>query len=157
MGDIPGKLPNPPPTPGGGSKSLSSLLIYSKAVNRKGLATGREARPVNGSSGTNQNEDRTLKRRRDSVFHYKSFKMISQTINSKSKLADYKKYHKQSKTYIQELESKLENKVLTIEDYKFDLKRRLATHDKEFALALRDAALLLTSAKKQVVELFPIN
>ena len=83
--------------------------------------------------------------------------MISQTINSKSKLADYKNYHKQSKIYIQELESKLENKVLTIEDYKFDLKRRLATHDKEFALALRDAALLLTSAKKQVVELFPIN
>ena len=83
--------------------------------------------------------------------------MISQTINSKSKLADYKNYHKQAKTYIQELESKLENKALSIEDYKFDLERRLATHDREFALALRDAALLLTSAKKQVVELFPIN
>ena len=83
--------------------------------------------------------------------------MISQTINSKSKLADYKNYHKQSKTYIQELESKLENKALTLDDYKRDLGRRLATHDKEFALSLRDAALLLTSAKKQVVELFPIN
>ena len=83
--------------------------------------------------------------------------MISQTINSKSKLADYKNYHKQSKTYIQELESKLENKALTLDDYKRDLGRRLATHDKEFALALRDAALLLTSTKKQVVELFPIN
>ena len=83
--------------------------------------------------------------------------MISQTINSKSKLADYKNYHKQSKTYIQELESKLENKALTLDDYKRDLGRRLATHDKEFALALRDAALLLTSAKKQVGELFPIN
>ena len=83
--------------------------------------------------------------------------MISQTINSKSKLADYKKYHKQAKTYILELESKLENKALTLDDYKRDLGRRLATHDKEFALALRDAALLLTSAKKQVFELFPIN
>ena len=88
---------------------------------------------------------------------FMSFQMISQTINSKSKLADYKNYHKQSKTYIQELESKLENKALTLDDYKRDLGRRLATHDKEFALALRDAALLLTSAKKQVVELFPIN
>ena len=83
--------------------------------------------------------------------------MISQSINSKSKLADYKNYHKQSKIYIQELESKLENTALSFDDYKRDLGRRLATHDKEFALALRDAALLLTSAKKQVVELFPIN
>ena len=90
-------------------------------------------------------------------FSLQEFQMISQTINSKSKLADYKNYHKQSKTYIQELESKLENKALTLDDYKRDLGRRLATHDKEFALALRDAALLLTSAKKQVVELFPIN
>ena len=90
-------------------------------------------------------------------FSLQEFQMISQTINSKSKLADYKNYHKQSKTYIQELESKLENKALTLDDYKRDLGRRLATHDKEIALALRDAALLLTSAKKQVVELFPIN
>jgi len=98
-----------------------------------------------------------FKEPRDSVFHYKSFKMISQTINSKSKLADYKEYYKQAKVEIEELESKLENKALTLDDYKRDLGRRLATHDKEFALALRDAALLLTSAKKQVVELFPIN
>ena len=83
--------------------------------------------------------------------------MISQTINSRSKLADYKEYYKQAKVEIEELESKLENKALTLDDYKRDLGRRLATHDKEFALALRDAALLLTSAKKQVVELFPIN
>ena len=83
--------------------------------------------------------------------------MITQTINSKSKLADYKEYYRQAKAEIAELEAKAANKALTIEDYKFDLKRRLATHDKEFALALRDAALLLTSAKKQVVELFPIN
>jgi len=59
-GDILGKLPNPPQMPGGGSKSLSSLLIYSKAVNRKGLATGSEALPVNGSSGTKQKQDRNL-------------------------------------------------------------------------------------------------
>ena len=83
--------------------------------------------------------------------------MISQRINSKSKLADYKNYHKQSKIYIQELEAQLENKALTLNDYKRDLERRLATHDREFALALRDAALLFTTAKKQVVELFPIN
>ena len=83
--------------------------------------------------------------------------MITQTINSKSRLADYKEYYKQSQKMISELEAKAANKALTIEDYKFDLERRLATHDREFALALRDAALLLTSAKKQVVELFPIN
>ena len=83
--------------------------------------------------------------------------MITQTINSKSRLADYKEYYKQSQKMISELEAKAANKALTIEDYKFDLERRLATHDREFALALRDAALLLTSAKKQVVELFPIK
>ena len=90
-------------------------------------------------------------------FSYSEYQMITQTINSKSKLADYKKYHDQAKLHIQELESKLENRALSLNDYKRDLSRRLATHDKEFALALRDAALLLTSAKKQVVELFPIN
>jgi len=90
-------------------------------------------------------------------FQLQKFSMISQSINSKSKLADYKNYHKQSKIYIQELESKLDNKVLSLEDYRKDLSRRLATHDKEFALALRDAALIITSAKKQVVELSPIN
>ena len=83
--------------------------------------------------------------------------MITQTINSKSRLADYKEYYKQSQKMISELEAKAANKALSIEDYKSDLERRLATHDREFALALRDAALLLTSAKKQVVELFPIN
>tara|TARA_R100000781_G_scaffold107039_2_gene71139 strand:- start:92 stop:343 length:252 start_codon:yes stop_codon:yes gene_type:complete len=83
--------------------------------------------------------------------------MITQTINSKSRLADYKEYYKQSQKMISELEAKAANKALTIEDYKFDLERRLATHEREFALALRDAALLLTSAKNQVVELFPIN
>jgi len=83
--------------------------------------------------------------------------MITQTINSKSRLADYKEYYKQSQKMISELEAKAANKALSLEDYKSDLERRLATHDREFALALRDAALLLTSAKKQVVELFPIN
>jgi len=83
--------------------------------------------------------------------------MITQSINSKSRLADYKEYYKQSQKMISELEAKAANKALSLEDYKSDLERRLATHDREFALALRDAALLLTSAKKQVVELFPIN
>ena len=83
--------------------------------------------------------------------------MITQTINSKSRLADYKEYYKQSQKMISELEAKAENKVLTLEDYKIDLQRRLAQHDREFALGLRDAALLFTTAKKQVVELFPIK
>ena len=83
--------------------------------------------------------------------------MIYQSINSKSKLADYKNYHKQAKTYIQELESKLDNKVLTLEDYRKDLSRRLATHDKEFTAALKDMIIVFGAAKKQVVELFPVS
>ena len=86
--------------------------------------------------------------------------MITQSINSKSRLADYKEYYKQSQKMISELEAKAANKALTIEDYKSDLERRLADHNRELALALRDAAILFTTAKKQVVqvvELFPIN
>jgi len=82
--------------------------------------------------------------------------MISQTINSKSKLADYKNYHKQSKTYIQELESKLENKALTIEDYKRDLNRRVGEHKKEVDFLVKDITFLFTTAKRQVVQLFPV-
>lgn len=82
--------------------------------------------------------------------------MISQTINSKSKLADYKNYHKQSKIYIQELESKLENKALTIEDYKRDYERRVAEHNKEVDFLVRDLTVLFTTAKRQVVQLFPV-
>jgi len=82
--------------------------------------------------------------------------MISQTINSKSKLADYKNYHKQSKIYIQELESKLENKALTIEDYKRDLDRRVGEHKKEVDFLVKDITFLFTTAKRQVVQLFPV-
>ena len=82
--------------------------------------------------------------------------MISQTINSKSKLADYKNYHKQSKTYIQELESKLENKALTIEDYKRDYERRVGEHKKEVDFLVKDITFLFTTAKRQVVQLFPV-
>ena len=82
--------------------------------------------------------------------------MISQTINSKSKLADYKNYHKQSKTYIQELEAKLENKALTIEDYKRDYERRVAEHNKEVDFLVKDITFLFTTAKRQVVQLFPV-
>ena len=82
--------------------------------------------------------------------------MISQTINSKSKLADYKNYHKQSKTYIQELESKLENKALTIEDYRRDYERRVGEHNKEVDFLVRDLTVLFTTAKRQVVQLFPV-
>ena len=83
--------------------------------------------------------------------------MISQTINSKSKLADYKNYHKQSKIYIQELESKLENKALSLSDYKRDYERRVGEHNKEVDFLVKDITFLFTTAKKQVVELFPIN
>jgi len=82
--------------------------------------------------------------------------MISQTINSKSKLADYKNYHKQSKTYIQELESKLENKALTIEDYRRDYERRVGEHKKEVDFLVKDITFLFTTAKRQVVQLFPV-
>ena len=82
--------------------------------------------------------------------------MISQTINSKSKLAAYKNYHKQSKIYIQELESKLENKALTIEDYKRDLNRRVGEHKKEVDFLVKDITFLFTTAKRQVVQLFPV-
>ena len=82
--------------------------------------------------------------------------MISQSINSSSKLADYKKYHKQAKIYIQELESKLENKALTIEDYKRDLNRRVGEHKKEVDFLVKDITFLFTTAKRQVVQLFPV-
>ena len=82
--------------------------------------------------------------------------MISQSINSKSKLADYKNYHKQSKIYIQELESKLENKALTIEDYKRDYERRVGEHKKEVDFLVKDITFLFTTAKRQVVQLFPV-
>lgn len=82
--------------------------------------------------------------------------MISQTINSRSKLADYKEYYKQAKVEIKELESKLENKALTIEDYKKDYERRLGEHNKEVDFLIRDLTVLFTTAKRQVVQLFPV-
>ena len=63
--------------------------------------------------------------------------MITQSINSKSKLADYKNYHNQAKVHIEELEAKL--------------------HNKEVDFLIRDLTVLFTTAKRQVVELFPIN
>ena len=82
--------------------------------------------------------------------------MISQTINSKSKLADYKKYEKQAKVYIKELESKLENKALNLSDYKRDYERRVGEHNKEVDFLVRDLTVLFTTAKRQVVQLFPV-
>ena len=78
-------------------------------------------------------------------------------VTQANKKAEIFAAYKASLQRIEELETKLDNKELSLSDYRNDFNRRLATHDKEFALALRDAALLLTSAKKQVVELFPIN
>ena len=83
--------------------------------------------------------------------------MITQTINSKSKLADYKEYYRQAKAEIAELEGKAANKTLSIEDYKFDLERRLAEHNKEIGFLAKDITFLFSTAKRQVVELFPIN
>lgn len=83
--------------------------------------------------------------------------MITQSINSKSKLADYKNYHKQAKVHIEELEAKLNNKVLSFQDYKFDIERRIGEHNKEVDFLIRDLTVLFTTARRQVVELFPIN
>ena len=83
--------------------------------------------------------------------------MITQSINSKSKLADYKNYHNQAKVHIEELEAKLNNKVLSVQDYKFDIERRIGEHNKEVDFLIRDLTVLFTTAKRQVVELFPIN
>ena len=82
--------------------------------------------------------------------------MISQSINSKSKLADYKEYYKQAKVEIEELESKLENKALNLSDYKRDYERRVGEHNKEVDFLVRDLTILFTTAKRQVVQLFPV-
>ena len=83
--------------------------------------------------------------------------MITQTINSKSKLADYKEYYKQSQKMISELEAKAANKALSLEDYRQDYSRRLAEHNKEIDFLVKDITFLFSTAKKHVVELFPIN
>ena len=90
--------------------------------------------------------------------------MITQTINSKSKLADYKNYYKQAKQELEELRELQNNKVLTLQDYRQDFNRRLSIHDAEFALAIRDtmrgfdqAVDFLGNAKRATVQLFPIQ
>ena len=85
------------------------------------------------------------------------FKMITQSINSKSKLADYKEYYRQAKAEISELEAKAANKALSIEDYRQDYSRRLTEHNKEIDFLIKDITFLFSTAKRQVVELFPIN
>ena len=102
--------------------------------------------------------------------------MISQSINSKSKLADYKKYYKQAKVEIEELKAIVKNqdflikakaneqvkanaetKPLKLIDYKNDFSRRVGEHNKEVDFLIKDITFLFTTAKKQVVELFSIN
>ena len=51
--------------------------------------------------------------------------MITQTINSKSKLADYKNYYKQAKQELEELRELQNNKVLTLQDNRQAINRRL--------------------------------
>jgi len=82
--------------------------------------------------------------------------MITQKINSRSKLADYKIYHKQAKLHIEELEAKLNNKALSVQDYKRDYERRVEEHNKEVDFLIRDLTVLFTTAKRQVVQLFPV-
>ena len=82
--------------------------------------------------------------------------MITQKINSRSKLADYKNYHNQAKAHIEELEAKLNNKALTLQDYKRDYERRVEEHNKEVDFLVRDLTVLFTTAKRQVVQLFPV-
>ena len=102
--------------------------------------------------------------------------MISQSINSKSKLADYKKYYKQAKVEIEELKAIVKNqdflikakaneqvkanaetKPLKLIDYKNDFSRRVGEHNKEVDFLIKDITFLFTTAKKQVVVLFSIN
>ena len=82
--------------------------------------------------------------------------MITQKINSRSKLADYKNYHQQAKLHIEELEAKLNNKALSVQDYKRDYERRVEEHNKEVDFLIRDLTVLFTTAKRQVVQLFPV-
>ena len=101
--------------------------------------------------------------------------MITQTINSKSKLADYKEYYKQAKVEIEELKAIVKNqdflieakaneqvqanaetKPLTLIDYKNDFSRRVGEHNKEVDFLIRDLTVLFTTAKRQVVQLFPV-
>ena len=78
-------------------------------------------------------------------------------INSKSRLADYKAAYREAILRVAELEAiQNQEKVLSIQDYKNDFKRRLSIHDVEFAAALRDCMEGFNNAKK-VVELFPIK
>tara|TARA_Y100001938_G_C7794783_1_gene284249 strand:+ start:119 stop:364 length:246 start_codon:yes stop_codon:yes gene_type:complete len=78
-------------------------------------------------------------------------------INSKSRLADYKAAYREAILKVAELEAiQHQEKVLSIQDYKNDFKRRLSIHDVEFAAALRDCMEGFNNAKK-VVELFPIK
>ncbi len=102
--------------------------------------------------------------------------MITQTINSKSKLADYKNYYRQAKVEIEELKATVKNqdfliraraneqakanaetKPLKLIDYRNDIERRVGEHNKEVDFLIRDLTVLFTTAKRQVVELFPIN
>ena len=101
--------------------------------------------------------------------------MISQSINSKSKLADYKEYYKQAKVEIEELKAIVKNQDFLIEakaneqvkanaetkplkliDYRNDISRRVGEHNKEVDFLVRDLTVLFTTAKRQVVQLFPV-
>ena len=78
-------------------------------------------------------------------------------VTQANKKAEIFAAYKASLQRIEELESQLDNKELSLSDYRNDFNRRLATHDKEFAAALKDMIIVFGAAKKQVVELFPVN
>ena len=79
-------------------------------------------------------------------------------LNQTKKLkADYKAAYEEAILRVAELEAvEHQEKVLTIQDYRNDFKRRLSIHDVEFAAALRDCMEGFNNARK-VVELFPIK
>tara|TARA_R100000664_G_scaffold18786_2_gene27893 strand:+ start:107 stop:352 length:246 start_codon:yes stop_codon:yes gene_type:complete len=78
-------------------------------------------------------------------------------VTQANKKAEIFAAYKASLQKIEELEAKLDNKELSLSDYRNDFNRRLATHDKEFTAALKDMIIVFGAAKKQVVELFPVN
>ena len=90
-------------------------------------------------------------------------------INSKSRLAQYKQFHREAKQKIQDLEIQLleaqkPSNVISLSEYKADYERRVSIHDFEVAAALKDffqtfkyASEMFGNVKAKTVELFPIT
>jgi len=57
----------------------------------------------------------------------------------------------------EQVKANAETKPLKLIDYRNDFSRRVGEHNKEVDFLVKDITFLFTTAKKQVVELFPIN